>query len=384
VSTSFACAVCGNSQLEEIEEYQALPRVTSDCKPFRPGGRLFVCGGCGAIQKVPDKTWRAEIEKIYQDYEVYSLSEGAEQVIFTPSGAVPRSLRLIEFLKSTVNLPPLGRLIDVGCGNGAALSRLSGALPGWRLYGSELSDRALPRLGTIPNFAELFTVQIDKIVGRFDLVSLIHSLEHMPSPRSTLEQATRLLAENGILFVEVPDVETSPFDLVVADHLMHFSRATLGHLAAQAGAETLVISNTVLPKEVTLIGRAGLGKVAQPATPPARPTTGRATVRWLNQVLAYARSLATAKPFGIFGTSISGMWLFGPLNEAVSFFVDEDPSRIGRDFAGRRILSPLDAPPGATVMVPLAPAVAGKIAERYANAPARFVPVPPFDEPGAN
>jgi SAM-dependent methyltransferase len=382
VARSFSCAVCGSARLEEIKEFRTLPRVTSDCKPFQAGGRLFACSGCDAIQKVPDENWRADTKKIYQEYEIYKLSEGTEQVIFTPSGAVPRSQRLVGFLRSSVSLPPHGRLIDVGCGNGAALSRFSEALPSWRLYGSELSDRALASLQKIPNFVELYTTSIDRVVGRFDLVSLIHSLEHMESPRSVLEHATRLLAEDGFLFVEVPDVETSPFDLVVADHLMHFSRATLSRIAEQAGAGVLVISNTVLPKEITLIARASLGKAAR-ADAPQGKQSGRATVRWLGRVLALAHDLARERPFGIFGTSISGMWLFGPLSEAVSFFVDEDPSRIGRDFAGRPILSPLDAPRGATVLVPLAPAVAGKIAERYVDAPARFVPVPPFDDPGA-
>jgi hypothetical protein len=101
-------------------------------------------------------------------------------------------------------------------------------------------------------------------------------------------------------------------------------------------------------------------------------------VSWLTQVLNFARELAESSPIGIFGTSISGMWLFGPLREAVSFFVDEDPSRIGRDVAGRPILSPLDAPSGATVLVPLLPAVAARIGERYAGAPAHFVPIPAY------
>jgi hypothetical protein len=106
--------------------------------------------------------------------------------------------------------------------------------------------------------------------------------------------------------------------------------------------------------------------------------SGRETVSWLMQVLDFAREVANTRPIGIFGTSISGMWLFGPLREAVSFFVDEDPSRIGRDVAGRPILSPLDAPSGATVLVPLLPTVAARIAQRYSAARARFVAIPAY------
>lgn len=377
MTTSFGCIVCGSFGLQEIEEYKALPRVTSDCKPFIAGGRLFACHDCGGIQKLPNENWFADIGKIYGDYQIYQLSSGAEQLIFTDAGTVPRSRRLAEYLKTSVNLPESGRLIDIGCGNGAALATFSETLPHWQLYGSELSDRALAQLQRLPKFKELYTGPIDKILGRFDLVSLIHSLEHMPSPRSTLQHVRRLLANNGTLLIEVPDVETSPFDLLVADHLTHFSRMTLNYLLGQAGVSTTVISNTVLPKEITVIGQQGAIEVASPVRQDGM-RIAHATVHWLTQVLTLARDLARAQPFGIFGTSIAGMWLFGPLRESVTFFVDEDPSRIGGEYAGKPILAPRDAPRGATVFVPLAPTIAAKVVARYADAPARFIASPDY------
>ncbi len=366
------CIVCASARLQEIEGYNALPRVTSDCKPFTAGGRLFACRDCGGIQKLPDQNWLTDIAKVYGDYQIYLLSDGAEQLIFTDAGAAPRSKQLVDFLKRSVHSPDRGRLIDIGCGNGATLASFSHTLPRWQLYGSELSDRNLVRLRSIPNFMELYLVPINEIGGQFDLVSMIHSLEHMPSPRSTLQHARRLLAKNGVMLIEVPDVETSPFDLLVVDHLAHFSRTTLGHLLAQIGVSTTVISNTVLPKEITVVGQLGTVEIAAP-TEHDGVHIAQDTVRWLHELLALARDLARKRPFGIFGTSIAGMWLFGPLRDAVSFFVDEDPSRIGREYAGRPIVSPLEAPSGATVFVPLAPVVAAKVLARYANAPARFV-----------
>jgi SAM-dependent methyltransferase len=377
VTTHFSCLVCGSTRFEKVEEYGGLPRVTSDCKPFRPGGSLVVCGECSAIQKLPDHKWFAEIARIYDEYEIYQLSDGIEQLIFTSTGAVPRSQRLIGHIRNTAPLPESGRLIDIGCGNGAALANYSSAFPGWQLYGSELSERAIDGLRNIPNFVELYTVPIGDIPGRFDLVSMIHSLEHMTSPRSALEQASRLLTGDGLLFVEVPDAETSPFDLLVADHLVHFSRLTLGYLAAQIGVSPLFMGNSVLPKEITMIARRGFSKGA--VSP--RGEVGRIahdTVRWLCEVLDLARGLAKTQPIGIFGTSISGMWLFGALRGAVSFFVDEDPSRIGREYAGKPILSPRDAPRGTTIFIPLIPDVANQVAERYSDAPAQFIPTPPY------
>src|SRR5262249_10887538 len=147
---------------------------------------------------------------------------------------------------------------DIGCGNGAALAGFSSKLPQWELYGNEISDRGLAALRRIPNFAGLYaTDDVRAIPGHYDLVSMIHSLEHMPSPLSTLQAAGQLLEHRGSFFIEVPDIETSPFDLLVADHLCHFSLDTLRYLAARAGLAARLATTSVLGKEITFLGQHG-------------------------------------------------------------------------------------------------------------------------------
>lgn len=376
--TGFACQVCGSKGLERQSAFTALPRVTSDCKPWPAGGSLAVCSDCGTIQKIPDEQWQNEIRRIYGAYEIYHLSDGAEQVIFAAGSgeASPRSHLLVDFVAKTIALPPKGKLIDIGCGNGAALAGFSKILPQWALYGNELSDRVLPALEKIPNFVALYTVDdVKAIPGRYDLVSMIHSLEHMPAPLSTVTAATRLLEDRGSVFIEVPDIETSPFDLVVADHLSHFSLDTLRYLASRAGLTAAAATTSVLGKEITFIGRSGHAPLPRPAAA-AGFRTARATMSWLQSVIDRARDLSKEGPFGIFGTSISGMWLYGALGGRIDFFVDEDRSRIGRDYEGKPILAPQDAPAGSTVYVPLTPAVSTKVVARLAGQRARFVPPP--------
>src|ERR1700730_6606689 len=123
--SAFRCVVCSTDQLRELESYCKLPRVTSDTKPFPPGGRLIVCRKCGAIQKIPDAKWLDEIHQIYNQYALYALSDGSEQLIFSASGPVERSKRLIEFLVTKSALPAAGLLLDIGCGTGAALANFA-------------------------------------------------------------------------------------------------------------------------------------------------------------------------------------------------------------------------------------------------------------------
>ena len=78
----------------------------------------------------------------------------------------------------------------------------------------------------------------------------------------------------------------------------------------------------------------------------------------------HASSLAKSKSFGIFGTSINALWLFGELELDVKFFVDEDPSRAGKKLYGRPVIEPSEVMPGSTVYLPFITTLAEKIAIR--------------------
>ena len=374
------CKICEIGRLEPIKAYAELPRVTSDCKPWPAGGAMCWCADCGAVQKLADEKWFDEIDRIYKAYQIYNLSDGSEQVIFSDAGvATPRSQKLVDFVLTNAASKPTGQLIDIGCGNGSALMNFSSALPTWKLYGSELSDKAKSNLQRLPNFGELYTGPVDDIQQRFDVVTMIHSLEHMPDPLVSLREASRLLKEGGTLFVEIPNVVTSLFDLLVADHLVHFSPAHLGYLASRAGFSTSILRDDVLPKEITLVARRDVGSTLGRPDPALTRALAEANVAWLGRVIGEARrSSGEADKFGIFGTSISGMWLYGALGDRVSFFVDEDATRVGKSFEGIPILAPHQVPAGHTVFIPLLPDVAKRVAARHAGSAVNYVEPPAY------
>jgi SAM-dependent methyltransferase len=375
--TDHACRICGAMALEEILDFAALPRVTSDSKPFPAGGRLTVCNTCGAMQKLADPVWLGEIARIYGEFEIYHQSGGAEQPIYdlAGNGGTPRSVKLVEYLATTLALADRGDVLDFGCGNGAALATFAASRPGWRLFGSELNDRSLTALRRLPSFAALFTCPPGEIAAQFTLITLIHSLEHLITPIATLVELSKRLEPEGHLFVQVPDCRRTPYDLLVADHLLHFTLDTLKLAGERAGYRTVALSDGVVSKELSWIGR-----VASPAPSPCsdiegRPATALAYhhVAWLQQQAAAAQKLAARSPrFGVFGTSISGTWLYGILGDRVAFFVDEDPGRINRRHMGLPILAPTDIPADADVFIPLIPEIAAAVKRRLGTPAVRF------------
>jgi SAM-dependent methyltransferase len=371
-----ACCVCGADALRESDPYRTLPRVTSDCKPFPAGGRLAACASCGAVQKIADDRWFREIDSIYGNYEIYHQSAGTDQPVFDScGGAIPRSRRLVASLGAALGARERGRLLDFGCGNGAMLAAFSDEWPDWDLYGSDLNDKSIATLQTIPRFKELFIAPIDNIRGRFDLISLIHSLEHLPEPLGMLRQLGSLLESSGRLFVQVPDAIQNPYDFLVADHLMHFTADILQFLSRLAGYETHLLSDRVLVKELSWIGspeRESSNDRRAAADPGIGAALVERNVKWLTEQLSNAGAISgNSRCFGIFGTSISATWLAGALTEHVAFFVDEDPARVGRTHLGRPIRHPTEIK-DADVFVPLIPDVAKRIARKFGTAYGRY------------
>ncbi len=375
------CSICGSARLRRIDAFGALPRVTSDCAPFRPGGRLAVCLRCGAAQSFADEQWFAEITEIYRKYDIYNQSRGIEQQVFDPVGGSlrPRSELLLERLLEVSGVPEVGSVLDVGCGSGGTLKAFDN-LGNWVLYGLDIDDRNLPSLRAMHGFRDLYTCSPAEVSEQFNIITLVHSLEHFPCPGETLKTLRRRLSPNGCLLIEVPNAMANPFDYVVADHLTHFTPDTLTYLVRCAGFHILCVATHWVSKEISLVAIAdAYGGLRSGIPRPNSRVSVTAQITWLNDFVDSAvKSSAAPGPFGLFGTSIAATWLSPAVSDRVQFFVEEDPSRIGRTHMGRPVLGPDQVPLGAEVFLAVIPAMAASIKERLKYLPINFSDPPPI------
>jgi 2-polyprenyl-3-methyl-5-hydroxy-6-metoxy-1,4-benzoquinol methylase len=379
VNGSSACKVCGAAALEEIPEFAALPRITSDCVPFRTGGSLAVCGHCGGAQAIAGERWLADIGEIYGKYQIYHQSGGVEQYVLDPrAGALrPRSEVLAERLAGLPAVPRSGSLLDVGCGTGGTL-RAFAARGGWELYGLEMDERNLPFVGAVPGFVRLYNCQVRELPRQFDLITMVHSLEHFPEPHEVLTDLQGKLSAAGKLFIEVPNGAANPFEYVVADHMVHFSPETLAALLERAGFGVDCLATDWVTKELSAVAHPASGDAA-PARRSGSVTRVRQQIAWLEALSAAARDAAgKTASFGLFGTAIAAAWLWQSVGDRVEFFVDEDIHRIGRTYLGRPVLRPDQAPPGSLVFLGLIPRIASAVRAKLQHLPLELRMPPPF------
>jgi ubiquinone biosynthesis O-methyltransferase len=125
----------------------------------------------------------------------------------------------VDFIAETLHreLPPNGRILDVGCGNGV-ISRHLGRL-GFNVLGIDVSEKTIAMARSIepmPN-VQFMTKSAEELVASgetYDAVICSEVLEHLSNPGALLKVLYETLAPNGKLIVTVPN-GNGPRELLV-------------------------------------------------------------------------------------------------------------------------------------------------------------------------
>lgn len=347
------CHICKDGVVKIIPQYSRLKRVSSDSKLWSENGEIGVCLACGIVQNITSEKWREDVGNIYIDYDIYS--------------PLVRSQKILNKINSNINLRNQGSILEIGCGKGQFLGLFSEARPYWSLFGLEISSQHLDRLNTISGFNRLFVGGPESISQSFDLIVMIHSLEHIPSPLEYLGSIMSLLKDDGSLVIEVPDYEVNPFDLLVVDHCSHFDKQSLGSMLQRAGYSIDIITNDWVANDLSVVVKKSQQKSLTSSFVQKSYATVESQINWMLAAREMAFALSRRDSLGIFGTSIGAAWLLNELGADVKFFVDEDLNKVGSTHLGRPVYHPKDVPNGSNVFIALYPSLARLIKKRIEN-----------------
>lgn len=315
------------------------------------------------------RAWQTEVKNIYDDYQIYHQGAGEEPTVFVGGfeEQFKRSEALfgmcIPFFPNRKN----GKLLDIGSGNGAVLRAMGPFLEDWKMFGYDITDRYQTSVESIHGVAGFFVGELNQISLSFDIITLAHVLEHVPNPLAFLSTVLTLLNEGGLLIIQVPDSETNFFDLVVADHCSHFTTFTLCELVKKTGMEVVAAETGWMPRQLLLLAykRVHSKAIEHPKKISELKSISADGVDWLIKVRDHAKyHRSKSRTFGIFGSANNAVWLASELDGQVSFFVDEDHSRIGQKLLGKPIISPDQVIDGSSVYIAMPIVVAEKIMHR--------------------
>jgi ubiquinone/menaquinone biosynthesis C-methylase UbiE len=187
METIKSCDVCGSWDLAAADRRIGLCR----------------CLSCGFVFYSP-RPDAAEVERHYSGgdrYDAWLRDEKARGALWKR-----RLARVLKYQKG-------GALLDVGAGTGQFLSVARGD---FEVCGTEVSLSAA-RIAKERYGIELKAGRLEDIdfgERKFDIITLFHALEHVPSPSSLIEKCRRLLKDGGIVVIAVPN-ELGSFESLI-------------------------------------------------------------------------------------------------------------------------------------------------------------------------
>jgi SAM-dependent methyltransferase len=194
-----------------------------------------LCRGCGLVSHHPLPS-AAEIAAFYaKDYRLAykgGFEPKRKHALRALRGAMSRAARLMPFLRGG------GRILDIGASSGEFVYVM--ARSGFDARGIEPNE-AYADFARRSYGVAMQTGGFEQAVpadASLDLVTMNHVLEHVADPWQALRRIHAWLAEDGVLFLEVPNLSATHKqvgNIFHRAHIWNFTPETLLLLAWQCG-----------------------------------------------------------------------------------------------------------------------------------------------------
>lgn len=260
-----ACPLCGGTESNHC----------TNVDRHDLGLNVVTCRRCSLamISPRPETQW---FDYFYQQnyWPVYISSCFKDlDEMFTADRCAERAEQIFHAIDDNFPQAPQNYL-DVGCGQGAMIAEFRKRYPTAQCIGVEPSadaaDFCRRRHEVTVEALQWDSLDSDTLPGPFDVITLIHVLEHVVDPVDVLTKAVDRLSSNGRIYVEVPDLLSDRWsgkDFFHIAHVWYFHELALRNLFLRCGLDVTAITRgaaEVWPWAIGFVGKANM-KGPQPA-----------------------------------------------------------------------------------------------------------------------
>ncbi len=197
---------------------------------------LYRCAECGFLF-APQRDV-GELHEIYSD-EYFEQYPGGESYVDDDAQRGFEAARRLDWIQGYVDG---GELLEVGAADGSFVAQAARA--GFMSHGVEpapgLAERAR---GQGLNVRTGFIETVELPAAEFDVICAWHVLEHVTRPHASIRRLREVIADDGYLFLETPNIEsirakregTTWFHLDPENHVAFYSPDQLDRLLSDCG-----------------------------------------------------------------------------------------------------------------------------------------------------
>ena len=138
------CDLCNCERFETVARTISARGMTSDSRILSRPLNKIICQECGLVREGSTFDASDLSEHYGSSYQLNTNESGEEHVFYTPSGPVPRSRLIHDWI---LEIKPIisGCALEVGCGQGSVLEKLAATFPSARFSGIDLNEHAVAR-----------------------------------------------------------------------------------------------------------------------------------------------------------------------------------------------------------------------------------------------
>ena len=210
------CPVCTSGDIcEAFQLAKAWVPFSTLSRPLAIG----VCGVCGFVFQFSayESAYDRFMDAVYHAYDAEALFDFPRRS--------PENVRAAGMVAKYLKGKRVPDVLEIGSNKGDLLYLVKERVPGANILSIDPSRAAG---GHVPTICDYFRPEL--FSSKFDAILLKQVLEHCKDPRSFLKGVVSLLKEDGILYLDVPNLRqivSHRTDGFILEHVLYFTLETL-------------------------------------------------------------------------------------------------------------------------------------------------------------
>jgi cyclopropane fatty-acyl-phospholipid synthase-like methyltransferase len=364
------CPVCQSKNSKIVYTSNSEHSISSLAREIKGKTEVSLCRDCSHVFTRPLENLN---DYYNEQYNILTDTEEEDQLFVTKEGKEFYRLEYqADIVERKLKLNDGDTILDYGCAKASTLKILKNRHHKITPMCFDVSDayQAFWSSFIEPNHSFANIKVPDNWNNNISHITSFFALEHAENPAEFVRDIHRLLKNNGECLIIVPDFSNNWADLIVADHVNHFTKTSIRRLLENNGFIVSNIDNEIYhgtfivtaQKQSELVGiKTQIDNIS--ALIDRTKEIASFWESFSDRISAIEEEINTEN-FVIYGSGFYGAFISTLMTTLPQYYLDQSSHRQGREFFGKAIIAPEDMPHDTKHMiVGLNPSIAKKVIE---------------------